>query len=241
MSLVSDLKTLYHLSLAPIRGQTHAERLASFYQPQAQSYDDFRRRLLPGREQLYQALPTPRGGSWLEIGGGTGANLEFLGDRIQQLRRVEILDLCDPLLEVAKQRIADRGWSQVVTRQADATNFEIKEQFDVITFAFSLTMIHDWFAAIERAYAALKPGGTIGIVDFYVSRKYPAPQHEQHGWFAREFWPFWFARDNVNLSPDHLPYLEQKFETVQLTESRSRVPYVPFIKVPYYQFIGQKA
>jgi S-adenosylmethionine-diacylgycerolhomoserine-N-methlytransferase len=52
MSILSDVRTLYHLALTPIRGQTHADRLESFYRGQATSYDAFRQRLLPGRDEL---------------------------------------------------------------------------------------------------------------------------------------------------------------------------------------------
>ena len=51
---------------------------------------------------------------------------------------------------------------------------------DVVTFSYSLTMIPNWFQALERAYAALKPGGMIGVVDFYISRKWPAPGMRRH-------------------------------------------------------------
>ena len=51
---------------------------------------------------------------------------------------------------------------------ADATRFRPPEgAADVVTFSYSLTMIPDWFAALENAAAMLKPGGTIGVVDFY--------------------------------------------------------------------------
>src|SRR5205823_5784119 len=39
MSLASDLKILFHMTLAPIRGQSHRDRLESFYASQARSYD----------------------------------------------------------------------------------------------------------------------------------------------------------------------------------------------------------
>ncbi|MDX1961900.1 MAG: methyltransferase domain-containing protein [Pirellulales bacterium] len=239
MSLTQDLKTLYHLSLSPIRGQTHAERLKSFYGKQAEGYDDFRRRLLPGRETLYRALPAPAGGRWLEMGGGTGANLEFLGERIRDLGHVDIVDLCGPLLEIAQRRIADRGWTNVHTTEYDATTFQA-EPYDVITFSYSLTMIPDWFAALERATALLKPGGMLGVVDFYVSRKHPDQGRARHGWLTRSFWPFWFNRDNVFPNPDHLPYLQRHFTLELLEEGRAKVPYVPFARVPYYVFVGRK-
>jgi len=239
MSLAGDLKTLYHLSLAPIRGKSHAERLGNFYGRQADAYDDFRKRLLPGRETLYRALPAPTGGRWLEMGGGTGANLEFLGERINAPAHIEIVDLCGPLLEVAKRRIAARGWKHVHATLADATTYDA-EPFDVITFAFSLTMIPDWFAALERANALLKPGGTIGVVDFYVSRKHPDAGRVKHGWTTRHFWPSWFSRDNVFPNPDHLPFLQRRFATDFLEEGRGKVPYLPLVRVPYYVFVGRK-
>ena len=110
----------------------------------------------------------------------------------------------------------------------------------MVTFSYSLTMIPDWFSAIENAMRMLKPGGMIGVVDFYVSRKHVSEQLKRHGWFTRHFWPTWFGNDNVFPSPDHLPFLRSHFDTVWLAESRSKVPYIPLIRTPYYQFIGRK-
>ena len=54
MGLLSDLKVLYHLTMKPIRGKDHASRMESFYGGQAEAYDSFRKRLLKGREELWQ-------------------------------------------------------------------------------------------------------------------------------------------------------------------------------------------
>ena len=88
--MLSDLKILYHLAMKPIRGKDHAARMESFYAGQAEAYDNFRKRLLHGREQLWESIPTPPGGVWVDMGGGTGSNLEFLGDRIEQLGELAI-------------------------------------------------------------------------------------------------------------------------------------------------------
>jgi S-adenosylmethionine-diacylgycerolhomoserine-N-methlytransferase len=125
--------------------------------------------------------------------------------------------------------------------RADATTFRPPEgKADVVTFSYSLTMIPDWFAAIENARAMLKPGGTIGVVDFYVARKYPSHGNARHGWFTRTFWPTWFAMDNVFPSPDHVPFLHRSFETVHFEEHKAKVPYVPLARMPYYLFVGRK-
>ncbi|HVJ80545.1 MAG TPA: class I SAM-dependent methyltransferase [Planctomycetia bacterium] len=224
-----------------MRGATHAERMDGFYRGQAKHYDDFRKRLLHGREEMYAALPTPADGVWVEFGGGTGSNLENLGGRIGGLGKVYIVDLAKSLLDVAAERAKERGWSNVVPVAADATEFAPPEgSIDVATFSYSLTMIPDWFAAIDQAWRLLKPGGTIGVVDFYVSRKHPAAGRARHGWFNRTLWPTWFGTDNVHPSADHVPYLFRKFEPVAFREGKGKVPYLPLLRAPYYLFVGRK-
>jgi S-adenosylmethionine-diacylgycerolhomoserine-N-methlytransferase len=241
MSLLTDLRVLYHIAVKPVRGTDHAARLESFYSGQAEAYDNFRRRLLQGREAMYQSIPVPKDGVWIDLGGGTGANLEPICASLHAARKVYLVDLCESLLAVAQKRCEARGWKNVEAVRADATTFRLTDgTADVITFSYSLTMIPDWFAAIDNALALLRPGGTIGVTDFFVSRKYPAEGRSRHGWCARNFWPVWFGSDNVYLSPDHIPYLQRKFETVRLSEKRAKVPYIPLVRVPYYTFIGRK-
>jgi S-adenosylmethionine-diacylgycerolhomoserine-N-methlytransferase len=239
--MLSELSTLYHLALRPIRGRDHAARLESFYSAQAEHYDDFRERLLLGRRELYSRLPVPDGGVWVEFGGGTGANLEHLGPALSRLAKVYLVDLSPSMLAVARRRIGQRGWTNVEAVEADATEFRPPgDRADMVTFSYSLTMIPDWIAAVDNASRLLRPGGTIGVVDFYVSRKYPAPGTARHRWTTRVFWPAWFGCDNVFLSPDHLPLLERRFQRQWLEESRSRVPYLPWLRVPRYAFIGRR-
>ena len=241
VKLFADLKILYHMALKPVRGKDHAARLESFYSGQAKNYDDFRERLLHGRQELWQAIETPVNGTWIDLGGGTGSNLEYFGERLSQLKKVYLVDLSPSLLQVADQRIATNGWSNVETVEADATCFQPpSDPVDVITFSYSLTMIPDWFAAIQHALSLLRPGGMIGVVDFYVSRKHPANGHRRHGWFNRNFWPLWFGSDNVFPSPDHVPFLHRHFTPVHFVEARGKVPYLPFVRAPYYSFVGQK-
>ncbi len=241
MALLADLHTLYRMALAPVRGATHAERMQSFYGAQAANYDSFRERLLSGRKELWQALEVPQGGTWIDVGGGTGANLEALGDRIGELARIEIVDLAEPLLNVARQRAAERHWRNVHCVTADATQYDPLAPVDVVTFSYSLTMIPDWFAAIDRAAGWLKSGGTIGVVDFHVARRFPIAGGARQGWMTRAFWPLWFARDNVQLSPDHVSYLLRRFEVVTYKEGWGKIPYLPLVRVPYYLFVGRKA
>ncbi len=242
MGLMADLRILYHLLLKPVRGKSHAERMENFYGGQAEAYDDFRRRLLNGREAMLESIPWPeQGGVWVDMGGGTGFNIAAVAERVPQLSKVYLVDLSTSLLQVARKRFDEKGWSHVRTEEADATTFTPEEgSADVVTFSYSLTMIPDWFSAMENALRILKPGGVIGVVDFYVARKFPAEGRAKHGWFTRSFWPVWFAGDNVFPSPDHLPFLDRHFETVTCTEAKGKVPYIPLIRMPYYRYVGRK-
>lgn len=241
MGFFTDLKILYHLALKPVRGKDHAARMENFYSGQAKGYDDFRKRLLKGREELYQSIEIPEDGVWVDMGGGTGSNLEFIGDGIEKLKKVYVVDLASSLLEISKERFVERGWENAEPVEADATTYTPAEgSADVVTFSYSLTMIPDWFAAIENAYRILKPGGTIAVVDFYVSRKFPADGLKRHGWFTRSFWPVWFAGDNVFPSSDHVPFLHRKFEPLQFDEAKCKIPYMFLMRMPYYRFVGRK-
>lgn len=214
--------------------------MENFYRPQARHYDIFRKRLLHGRESLFGRIPAPDGGVWVDIGGGSGANLEAIGESIARLSRVYIVDLSPSLLAVARERAERHKWRNVQTVLADGCEFVPEEgQADVVTFSYSLTMIPDWFAAIDHAHDMLRPGGVLGAVDFYVARKHPADLR-RHRWRTRSFWPVWFGLDNVFPSADHLPYLRRRFETLLLEEHRAPVPYLPLVRAPYYLFLGKK-
>ena len=114
--------------------------------------------------------------------------------------KVYIVDLSTSLLAVARERAAERGWDNVVCVEADATTFVPPEGLgavDLVTFSYSLTMIPDWFAAVEHAKALLRPRGTLGVVDFYVARKWPAAGMRKHSWAFRTFWQIWCARGDA--------------------------------------------
>jgi S-adenosylmethionine-diacylgycerolhomoserine-N-methlytransferase len=175
------------------------------------------------------------------MGAGTASNLELLGPRLGHLRRVYVVDLARPLLDVARIRVRERGWPSVDVLEADAASVDLPPaSVDVVTFSYSLTMMPAWYAVLEHAYDLLRPGGLIGVVDFYTSRKHPPPGWARHPWRTRVFWTLWFAHANVFLSTDHLPYLRHRFTELHAHETRGRVPYLPGCRAPYYVFVGRR-
>ncbi len=234
----NDIKILWHLVQGQRRTGSHAERLEAFYAPQAEYYDSFRERLLQGRKELIEALALPPGAYVVELGGGTGRNALYFGEKLSQLNAIEIVDLCPALLKQAQNNLKD--YSNALIIEADATTYRPKQLVDCVYFSYALTMIPDWHQAMQNAVAMLKPGGTLGVVDFYVSPVKAAPDAVQHAVFTRSFWPRWFGYDGVHLNPEHLPTLKKLCPKYKCFERYSVVPYLLGLKVPYYIFVGKK-
>ena len=235
---LSDTRILLHLLRGQSRRGSHAERLNAFYAPQAAAYDDFRERLLHGRGELVEALAPRAGERFVELGAGTGRNLLFFGERLAGFGRVELVDLCRPLLAEARRRGA--AMRQVHAIEADACTYRPEQPADIVYFSYALTMIPDWRRAIDNALAMLKPGGLLGVVDFYVSAPRPSAELVRHDPITRAFWPRWFAHDGVHPSAELLPLLCQRMPDHRLMERRAPVPYLPLLRVPYYIFLGRK-
>lgn len=237
-ALRADFTVLRAMTRGMPAGDSAADRLSAFYAPQAEHYDRFRERLLHGRRALIDSIVLPDAAHVVDLGGGTGRNLEHFGTRAGGIARYEVVDLCAPLLERARARSA--RFPQLRAIEADATQWRADRPVDVVILSYALTMIPNWRAALHSAIAMLGSGGTLAVVDFYVSAGQPAAGCVRHGWPTRRFWPAWFGHDGVRLDPEQLPTLCSALPDHALTEARGAVPYLPLLRVPYYRFLGTK-
>jgi S-adenosylmethionine-diacylgycerolhomoserine-N-methlytransferase len=237
--LRADAGVLWSLLRGMPRKASHEQRLQAFYAPQAAHYDAFRERLLQGRRELIAALALPPRARVVELGGGTGRNLDFFtAAQWQCIAGLDLVDLCPALVERAQQRHA--GDTRIHVVQADATRWRPQGLVDCVYFSYALSMIPDWRAAIDNALAMLKPGGVLAVVDFYVSEAAPAAGLRRHGALTRRFWPLWFGHDGVRPDPRHLPCLRDLMPRHDLVEADAAVPYLPLLRMPYYRFVGRK-
>jgi S-adenosylmethionine-diacylgycerolhomoserine-N-methlytransferase len=234
---LADARVLLRLVRGQPRRGSLAERLEAFYAPQAEHYDAFRERLLHGRAELMALLAPAPGERVVELGAGTGRNIELLGERVGTLGQVDLVDLCPALLELARRRACHHPNVRVI--EADAVTYRPEEPVDCVYFSYSLTMIPDWRGALTNAVSMLRPGGALGLVDFYVSEPAPALGLARHGAFTRWFWPRWFGHDGVHPNPNHLATLRRLLPDHQLVEGCAPVPYLPGLRVPYYIFVGR--
>lgn len=248
-NLLRDLRTVYNIVFPPKRKASQKEALDDFYAPQVEDYDRFREKMLWGRKELVRALIVHGGCRrltkgltnlvWVDIGGGTGANLEMMDEHtpIAKFKRIYIVDLCEAMCAAARKRVADRGWTNVEVICADAAEISAKGlpgrlRADLVTFSYSLSMIPSFYKAIDNAYDILADDGFIGVTDFI------APS--EHSLASRTFWTAFFDVDGVKLGPERRSYLKHKFLTYYEYQSVGRLPYVPLIKAPWYLWIGTK-
>ena len=153
----------------------HAGLMDSIYRSQRHIYDATRKYYLFGRDRMIAGLDLPSGGSVLEIGCGTGRNLEMIGKRWPGARLFG-LDISEEMLKSASAKLG----TAASLAQGDATGFEAfdlfgRTQFDRVVLSFATSMIPDWLAALTQASALLAPGGSLHVVDFGDMSGIPAP------------------------------------------------------------------
>ncbi len=77
MSLAADLRTLFHLTLSPIHGASHAERLESFYRPHAGRVRSFSRAVVARPAGIVRLPAASQRARWIDLGGGTARTLNI--------------------------------------------------------------------------------------------------------------------------------------------------------------------
>ncbi|WP_420405572.1 class I SAM-dependent methyltransferase [Nisaea sp.] len=189
------------------------------YRIQRHFYDLTRKYYLLGRDRLIRELDARPGQSICEIGCGTARNLIKMAERYPNCRYFGI-DASAEMLETAEASLRRLGLEdRVRLGLAYAERFEPGETFgeadgfDHIVFSYSLSMIPPWRAALDRAAALLRPGGTLHIVDFGDQRGMP-------DWFRRLLfaWLGWF---HVAHRPGIRTWVEDRAEAAEM-EVRAR-------------------
>lgn len=182
----------------------HAAKMDAMYRRQRYIYDLSRKYFLFGRDTLLARLPVRPGMRVVEIGCGTARNLVILASRHPQAQFYGA-DISTEMLISARANIRRRRLSNVVVAVAAAealdhrTTFGLDGPFDVAFFSYALSMIPDWRAAIAAALANVRPGGWLGVVDFWDQKELPT-------WFEKLLGA-WVRRFDVTPRPEILDEL----------------------------------
>ncbi|KAI7087873.1 hypothetical protein KC363_g8091 [Hortaea werneckii] len=135
----------YSCFLKPHSGDgsgSQQDALESFYKHQASVYDATRTRLLQGREDMlalvaaqvkYRSQSGQREQKkpiWVDIGGGTGWNIEQMQQQLDVptfFHAVYLVDLSTSLCEIARKRFERLGWKNVHVICEDARVFRLSD------------------------------------------------------------------------------------------------------------------
>lgn len=151
----------------------HRDFLNAYYGWARSSYDWTRRYYLLGRDTVLDELVRDDWTRLIEIGPGTGRNLQRLRQRRPGARYGGV-DACDAMLELATERCP---WARIVHGFAEDAALEsiLDEPPDRILLSYCLSMVRDPVAVLENARRALAPGGRVVVVDFADAAGLPAP------------------------------------------------------------------
>jgi SAM-dependent methyltransferase len=102
------------------------------------------------------------GESVLEVGCGTGALTLPLAAAVGEHGSIVGIDISEPMLRVARQRVEERGLQNVTLRLGDAQVFAFEPSaFDLATSRMGVMFFADPTAAFRNIGTALKPGGRL--------------------------------------------------------------------------------
>jgi len=125
---------------------------------------------------LLARLGIAGGESVLEIGCGTGAATVPLAAAVGEHGRVVAVDISEPMLAAARQRVGERGLHNVTLLLGDAQVFEFEPAaFDLATSRMGVMFFANPTAAFRNIGGALKPGGRLTFACW-------APLEENRHW-----------------------------------------------------------
>ncbi|GMH65735.1 hypothetical protein TrLO_g14495 [Triparma laevis f. longispina] len=232
----------------------HGKNIEAFYQDQASVYDSFRENFLHARCPMLTCIPTKTVGDmvWIDVGGGTARNLEFIPVDVlkKKFKKIIVVDISPSLLEVAKARVAKHGLSDVVECVCcDFTDEKsVKKHLpkagtvDIVTFSYSLSMIPNKKCALENAQRLLKSkgDGCLGVADFFERSgrehllQYPI---QLLRWLESKAHKYYFRCDGVHLLTDEVfeSGLDESMSKQFEEKFRGSVPLLPILR-PYQGF-----
>jgi tRNA (cmo5U34)-methyltransferase len=124
------------------------------------------------------AATTPHARRMLDVGCGAGNYSLKLLQHLPNLD-VTLVDLSQPMLDRAQQRVGDATSGVISTLQGDVRDLDLgQQQFDIILAAAVLHHLRDdteWESVFTAFHAALRPGGSLWIFDL-IQSSIPAVQ-----------------------------------------------------------------
>ena len=128
------------------------------------------------------AAVTPHAQSVLDVGCGAGNYSLRLLRELPGLQQFHLVDLSQPMLTKAQERLSAQTKGEIATYQADIRELPLaQESVDIILAAAVLHHLRDeseWRAVFANFFQVLRPGGSLWIFDL-IEHEHPQTQAVQ--------------------------------------------------------------
>ena len=149
-----------------LQGEAKARYVANMFARIVPRYDLMNRLMTFTMDRRWRAetvdlAALPPGGRALDVATGTGdLALEFL--RRSHPGLVVATDFCEPMLHVARRKLAEHEDRVVTFQLGDALHLPYRDDsFDAVTIGFALRNVADLPSALRELWRVTRPGGRL--------------------------------------------------------------------------------
>lgn len=205
---------------------SHLRSMNRYYALHAKIYDPTRWMFLFDRNSIVEDMDLGPGERVLEVGCGTGANLELIRRAVGPQGEVLAVDCAESMVSRARERVRRHGWQNVSVLASEYGSEPLRPGWaSAVLFSYSLSMIPEWDRALDCAQLELAQSGRIGVVDFNAARDT----------LPSRIWARWMRVNHVHLDRPCLEGLEERF-----TPRKSVVICAWRGLWTYYRFVGER-
>ncbi len=161
-----------HFGFKQVRVEEKAKQVGKVFDSVASSYDVMNDLMSLGIHRLWKRVAieylAPRTGhKVLDLAGGTGDLSLLIRPRIGDSGKLVIGDINHAMLAVGRDRLIDKGASDVPVMRMDAQKLPFAENsLDRVIIGFGLRNVTDKDAALAEMRRVLKPGGRALVLEF---------------------------------------------------------------------------
>jgi len=139
------------------------------------------RELYSARMNVADALHLEPGMRVADVGAGTGLYTLIFAEKAGPEGVVYAVDIAPRFLTLINQRADDLGLDNVVSVLSRSDSITLPaESVDIVFIADTYHYLDDPQALMKTAYAALRPGGALYIVDFKLAEGATPPPEKRH-------------------------------------------------------------
>ncbi|NJN53181.1 MAG: bifunctional demethylmenaquinone methyltransferase/2-methoxy-6-polyprenyl-1,4-benzoquinol methylase UbiE [Gammaproteobacteria bacterium] len=147
-------------------------RVAGVFRSVAERYDVMNDLMSMGLHRIMKRMTVEMSGvregdRVLDLAGGTGDLAALFSPLVGQTGAVVLADINAAMMEVGRDRLCDRGITNVRFAQADAEALPFADgAFRCVTIAFGLRNVTDKDRALREMHRVLMPGGRLLVLEF---------------------------------------------------------------------------